>query len=94
MNAFKIALYLVAIVSSATCAILLLRAYVHRRVRLLMWSGICFVGLTINNVALFADLVVFPQTRLTPGATSPRTDRHDVSALRLHLRRRLGQNHD
>jgi len=64
MNAFKIALYVVAIVSSGTCAILLLRAYVHRHVRLLMWSGICFVGLTINNVALFADLVVFPQLDL------------------------------
>ena len=64
MNAFKIVLYVVAIVSSATCAMLLLRAYVHRRVRLLMWSGICFVGLTMNNVALFADLVVFPQLDL------------------------------
>jgi hypothetical protein len=52
------------IVSSGTCAILLLRAYVHRRVRLSMWSGICFVGLTMNNVALVADLVVFPQLDL------------------------------
>ena len=25
-----------------------------------MWSGICFVGLTVNNVALFIDLVVYP----------------------------------
>ena len=53
MNAFKIALYLMAIVSSATCTILLFRAWVHRRVRLLMWSAICFAGLTLNNVALF-----------------------------------------
>jgi hypothetical protein len=29
-----------------------------------MWSGICFVGLTINNVALFVDLVVFPDIDL------------------------------
>jgi hypothetical protein len=61
MNALKIALYMVAILSSATCALLLFRAYIHRRVRLLMWSGICFVGLTMNNVALFVDLVVYPQ---------------------------------
>jgi hypothetical protein len=64
-------MYAVAVMSSATCAVLLLRAYAHRRIRLLMWSGICFIGLTINNVALFVDLVVFPQidlrlARLTP----------------------------
>jgi len=64
MNAFKIILYLVAIISSATCAMLLLRAYVRRRVRLLMWSGVCFLGLTLNNIALFVDLVMFPQLDL------------------------------
>jgi hypothetical protein len=37
---------------------------VRRRVRLLMWSAICFVGLTINNVALFIDLVLFPDVDL------------------------------
>jgi hypothetical protein len=47
-----------------TCATLLTRAYVRRRVRLLMWSAICFVGLTINNVALFIDLVLFPDVDL------------------------------
>ena len=44
--------------------ILLFRGYVHGRVRLLMWSGICFAGLTVNNVALFIDLVVFPEVDL------------------------------
>ena len=64
MTVLKIALYIVAIISSATCAVLLLRAWMQRRVRLLMWSAICFAGLTMNNVALFADLVVFPQVDL------------------------------
>ena len=64
MNALKVALYILAVASSGTCAILLLRAYLHRRVRLLMWSGICFIGLTVNNIALFVDLVVFPQIDL------------------------------
>ena len=49
---------------SLTCATLLMRAYLQRRVRLLMWSAICFVGLTINNVALFVDLVLFPEMDL------------------------------
>lgn len=71
MSALKIALYILAIVSSGACAALLLRAYLHRRVRLLMWSAVCFMGLTVNNIALFVDLVVFPQidlrlTRLVP----------------------------
>ena len=60
MTDVKIALYLIAMLSSAVCAVLLFRGYVQRRVRLLMWSGICFVGLTVNNVALFIDLVVYP----------------------------------
>ena len=35
-------------------------AYRQNGVRLLLWSTLCFVGLTINNVLLFFDLVVFP----------------------------------
>lgn len=64
MNGLKIALYLVAVLSSGACALLLFRGYVRRRIRLLMWSGICFIGLTVNNVALFIDLVVFPDLDL------------------------------
>jgi hypothetical protein len=57
-------LYAVAVLSSLACALLLCRGYARRRVRLLMWSTICFVGLTINNVALFLDLIVFPDVDL------------------------------
>ncbi len=64
MEGVKLALYVLAILSSLACATLLTRAYLQRRVRLLMWSAICFVGLTINNVALFIDLVLFPDVDL------------------------------
>lgn len=64
MEGVKLALYVLAILSSLTCATLLTRAYFRRGVRLLMWSAICFVGLTINNVALFIDLVLFPEVDL------------------------------
>jgi hypothetical protein len=64
VDGLKLALYVLAILCSLTCATLLTRAYVQRRVRLLMWSAICFVGLTINNVALFVDLVLFPEVDL------------------------------
>ena len=64
MNDIKIVLYAVAVLSSGACALLLFRGYLRRRIRLLMWSGVCFIGLTINNVALFIDLVVFPDIDL------------------------------
>ncbi len=64
MNDLKIVLYAVAVLSSGACALLLVRGYLRRRIRLLMWSGLCFICLTINNVALFVDLVVFPDIDL------------------------------
>lgn len=64
MNTLKVALYVVCVLSSSACAFLLFRGYMKRRTRLLMWSGICFVGLSINNLALFFDLVLFPQVDL------------------------------
>jgi len=54
------ALYILTIVTTLACAILLLRAYVRVRNRLLLWSGLCFIGLTIDNMLVFADIVMFP----------------------------------
>lgn len=41
------------------CAALLLRGYGRTRKRLLLWSGLCFLGLTISNVLLIVDLAIF-----------------------------------
>jgi hypothetical protein len=46
------------------CAFLLLRAYGRVRQRLLLWSGLCFVGLTISNALLFIDLSLVPEASL------------------------------
>ena len=46
------------------CAFLLLRAYARVRQRLLLWSGLCFVGLAISNAVLFADLAIVPEVSL------------------------------
>lgn len=54
------AVYIFGILVTLLCAILLLRAYAKVRNRLLLWSGLCFSGLTFSNVLLFIDLVVFP----------------------------------
>jgi hypothetical protein len=64
VSTIELLLSSLAVLSSLTCAILLLQAYLKRRIRLLMWSAICFAGLTVNNVALFFDLVVYPDLDL------------------------------
>jgi len=46
------------------CAILLLRAYLKVRQRLLLWSGLCFAGLTLSNLLIFVDLAVVPDFNL------------------------------
>ena len=47
-----------------TCAVLLLKAYVRVRSRLLFWSGLCFVGLTLSNAFLVVDLIFVPEVSL------------------------------
>lgn len=51
--------------TAAACAALLLRSYLHTRVRLLLWSGMCFVGLTLNNALLVFDRLVFTAVDLS-----------------------------
>lgn len=49
---------------SLLCAILLLRGYARGRRRLLLWSGLCFLGLAIADVLAFVDLVLLPEIDL------------------------------
>jgi hypothetical protein len=56
--------YALCAVTSALCAILLVRSYRRTRLRLLFWSAFCFVALAANSVLVFVDLVVVPQTDL------------------------------
>ena len=56
--------YLLCAFAAAGCALLLLRAYRSVGARLLLWSGICFVCFTVNNLLVALDLVVFPDTDL------------------------------
>jgi hypothetical protein len=60
MEVFKVVLFLLAFVTSLACTLLLFRGYVHTKLRILMWSALCFVCLTVNNLLLFVDLVVLP----------------------------------
>lgn len=56
--------YVLCAATSFLCAALLLRAYGGSRVRLLLWSGVCFLLLAANNVLLFVDKVVVTGTDL------------------------------
>ncbi|MEO8673640.1 MAG: DUF5985 family protein [Tahibacter sp.] len=48
------------------CAVLLLRAYWASRSPVLLWSGLCFLGLTVSNIVLVLDKLVYPQFDLLP----------------------------
>ena len=52
--------YALCALTSAACALLLLRGYRRQPSRLLLWSTVCFAGLALNNGLLFADLVLVP----------------------------------
>ncbi len=60
MLTFEFILYGLAVLTSLACMLLLFRAYAASGARLLLWSALCFVCLSINNVLLFMDLVIFP----------------------------------
>ena len=57
--------YLLCALTSLGCAVLLLRGYAQHRTRLLLWAGVCFAGLALNNMLLFADLVLVPAVDLS-----------------------------
>lgn len=64
--------YLLCAVTSFVCFYLLLRGYWRSGVRLLLWSSLCFAGLTVDNLMLYLDLHVIPDVdlrvaRLVPG---------------------------
>lgn len=52
--------YALCSLTSATCAILLLRGYRTSSMRLLLWSGLCFSVLTLANIVVYIDMVVYP----------------------------------
>jgi len=53
-------IYALCALTSMLCAWLLLRGYRRNGYRLLFWSGLCFAGMTLNNVLLILDRIVFP----------------------------------
>ena len=63
--------YALCALTSLACAVLLLRGYARNRVRLLLWSGLCFTGLALNNIILLVDMRVVPDIDLSVWRTLP-----------------------
>jgi hypothetical protein len=63
------AVHILCALTSITCAFLLLRGYKQSSARLLLWSGLCFIFLAINNLLIFLDEFVIPT--------------HDLSIVRV-----------
>ena len=58
-------IYTLCALTALGCAWLLLRAYRRTHARLLLWSGLCFVGLSINNLLLMLDRLALPSIDLS-----------------------------
>jgi hypothetical protein len=62
--------YALSTLTCIACAYLLLRSFKRTGTRLLLWSGLCFIGLALNNILATIDVN-------TP------TDLMDLSTLRV-----------
>ena len=60
------AVYTLCMLTSLTCAWLLLQAYRRTQYGLLFWSGLFFAITAANNVFLIIDKLVVPDIDLTP----------------------------
>ena len=59
------AIYLLCAATSLVAAFLLMRRYLASRTPLLLWSFVAFIGLALNNVLVYVDLVVAPDADLS-----------------------------
>jgi Family of unknown function (DUF5985) len=55
------AVYILGMLTSAACSVLLWRGYKRGEKKLLLWSSLCFAGLAISNLLVFVDLILVPE---------------------------------
>jgi hypothetical protein len=63
--------YALCALTSTACAALLLRSWSANRVPLLLWAGLCFTGLALNNIFLFIDFRMVPELDLVVWRSLP-----------------------
>ena len=64
MMTFALAVYLLCVLASVACAVLLGASYRRTRMTLLLWSALCFVLLAANNLVVVVDLIILPDIDL------------------------------
>lgn len=57
--------YILCGITCFAAAVLLFRGYRRTGVRLLLWSSLCFAGLTLDNLILILDLMILPDVSLS-----------------------------
>lgn len=57
--------YILCALTALACAILLLRGFSRSRTRLLLWCGVFFVAMALENTILFVDVIVVPHIDLS-----------------------------
>jgi hypothetical protein len=57
--------YSLCAMTSVGCAVLLFRGHRRSRAPLLLWSALCFVGLSANNILLVVDYLILRDVDLT-----------------------------
>ena len=58
-------IYLLCALTAFACAWLLLRGYVQHQSRLLLWSGLCFAGMFVQNLLRVIDELSWLNTDLS-----------------------------
>jgi hypothetical protein len=61
-----ITIYILCLLTSLACAWLLFASYRRTGFRLLFWAGSCFAVMTLNNLLLLLDKIVFPTIDFLP----------------------------
>ena len=61
-----ITIYILCLLTSLACAWLLFASHRRTGFRLLFWAGSCFAVMTLNNLLLLLDKIVFPTIDFLP----------------------------
>lgn len=66
-----IVVYGLCMVTSCLCAGALIQQYRKTQLKLLFWSGVCFVGFALNNMLLMLDYLLPPTIDLSVARAIP-----------------------
>lgn len=66
MQTVNFILYLLAVLTCLACTVLLWRSWQRTGLQLLLWSALCFIGLSASNLLLLFDFVLPAEFDLRP----------------------------